>query len=59
MESIDENFIIDLIEKQKLSYKQASSVLKERLPGMWGLSSRSLRRVCRERSVQECQFKSE
>ena len=46
MESIDENLVIDLIENQKLSYKQASSVLKERYPGVWGLSSRSTRRFC-------------
>ena len=30
MESVDENLIIDLIENQKLSCEQASSVLKEK-----------------------------
>ena len=33
MELTDENLTIDLIENQKLSYKRANSVLKERYPG--------------------------
>ena len=32
MELVDENWVIDLIENQKLSYEQAISVLKERFP---------------------------
>ena len=51
MESIDENLIIDLIENQKLSYEQVSSILKERYPGVWGLSSRSVGRLCSKRSI--------
>ena len=51
MELVDENLVIDLIEKQKLSYEQASSVLKERAPGVRGLSSRSVRRFCSKRSI--------
>ena len=51
MELVDENLVIDLIEKQKFSYEQASSVLKERVPGVRGLSSRSVRRFCSKRSI--------
>ena len=36
MESIDNNLVIDLIENQKLPYKQGRSVLKERYSGVWG-----------------------
>ena len=39
------------MENQKLSYEQASSVLKERFPGVRGLSSRSVKRFCSERSI--------
>ena len=42
MELANEILIIDLIENQKLSYKQASSVLKERFLSMRGLSSWSV-----------------
>ena len=51
MELVDENLVIDLIENQKLSYEQASSVLKERFPGVRGLSSQSVRKFCSERSI--------
>ena len=51
MESVDENLVIDLIENQKLSYEQASSVLKERYPGIRGLSSRSVRRFFGKRNI--------
>ena len=51
MELVDENLVTDLIENQKLSYKQASSVLKERFPGVQELSSRSVRRFCSKRSI--------
>ena len=51
MELVDDNLIINLIENQKLSYKQASSVLKERFPGMLGLSSRSVRRFFSKTSM--------
>ena len=51
MELVDENLVIDLIEKQKLSYVQANSVLKERFPGVRGLSSRYVRRFCNEHSI--------
>ena len=58
MELVDENLVIDLIENKKLSYKQTSSALKERFLGVWGLSSRSVRRFCSERSrFQECLLK--
>ena len=42
MKLVNENLAIDLIENQKLSYEQASSVLKERFPGVRGLSSWSV-----------------
>ena len=42
MELANEILTIDLIENQKLSYKQASSVLKERFLSMRGLSSWSV-----------------
>ena len=51
IELVDENLVIDLIENQKLPYELANSVLKERLPGGCGLSSWSLRRVCRESCI--------
>ena len=51
MELVDKNLVIDLIENQKLSYEQASSVLKERFPGVRCLSSRSVRRFCSKRSI--------
>ena len=51
MKSIDENKVIDLNEDQKLSQKQASSVLKGRYPGGRGLSARSVR-VLSARSVR-------
>ena len=51
MESVDENLVIDLIENQKLSYEQANSALKERFPGVRGLSSRSIRRFCSKRRI--------
>ena len=51
MESVNENLVIDLIENQKLSYEQASSVLKERYPGIRGPSSRSVRRFCGKRNI--------
>ena len=51
MEWVDENLVTDLIENQKLSYEQASSVLKERFPGVRGLSFRSVRRFCGKRSM--------
>ena len=38
MELVNEILITDLIENQKLSYKQASSILKERFLSMRGLS---------------------
>lgn len=34
MELVDENLDIDFMENQKLSYEQASSVSKERFPGV-------------------------
>ena len=34
----DENLAINLIKNQKLSYKQANSILKERYPGVQGFS---------------------
>ena len=51
MELVDENLVIDLTENQKLSYGQARSVLKKRFPGVWGLSSWSVRRFCSKRSI--------
>ena len=51
MELINQNLVIDLIGNQKLSYEQARSVLKERLPGVRGVSSWSVRRFCSKRSV--------
>ena len=48
---VDENLVIDLIEKQKLSYEQARSVLKERFPGERDLSSWSVRSFCRKRII--------
>ena len=42
MELVNEILIIDLIENKKLSYKQASSFLKERFHSMRGLSSWSV-----------------
>ena len=51
MESIDEHQVIDFIENQKLSREPASSVLKEKYPGVLDLSSWSNRRFCNKRSV--------
>ena len=51
MELVNENLVIDLIENQKLSYEQASSVLKDKFPGVRGLSSRSFRIISRKRSI--------
>ena len=51
MELVDENLVIDLIENQKLSYEQASSVLKERFPGVRGHLFRSARRFFSKRSI--------
>ena len=51
MELVDGNFVIDLIENQKLSYKQTDSVLKEGFPGVRGLSSWSVRIVCSKRDI--------
>ena len=51
MELVDENLVIDLIENKKLSYEQASSVLEERFPGLWGLSSQSVGRFCSEKTI--------
>ena len=51
MELVDENLVIDLIENQKLSQEEASSVSKERFPGVRGLSSRSVRTFCSKRSI--------
>ena len=51
MDSFNENLVIDLIENQKLSYEQASSVSKERFPSVWGLSSRSVRKFYDKKSV--------
>ena len=51
IELVDENLVIDLIEDQKLSYEQARCVLKERFPGVRGLSSWSVRRFCSKRSI--------
>ena len=51
MELVNKNLVIDLVENQKLSYEQASSVLKERFPGVRCLSSRSVRRFCSKRSI--------
>ena len=42
IELVNEILIIDLIENKKLSYKQASSFLKERFDSMRGLSSWSV-----------------
>ena len=47
MELVYEN----LTEDQKLSYKQANSVLKKIFPGVRVLSSRFVRRFCSERSI--------
>ena len=51
MKSIDKNLAMDLIENQKLSHEQASSVLKDRYPDLWGLLSRSSRRFSSKRTV--------
>ena len=51
MELVNKNLVIDLVENQKLSYEQASSVLKERFPGVRDLSSQSVRRFCSKRSI--------
>ena len=44
IESIDENLVIDLIENQRLSHEQASSILKERYPDVRDFSSHFVRR---------------
>ena len=51
MELIGENLVIDMIKNQKLSYEQASTVLKRRFPGVGGLSSRSAEILRSERSI--------
>ena len=51
MELVDKDLFIDLIENQKLSYEETRSVLKERFPGVQGLSSWSVRRFCSKRSI--------
>ena len=51
MELVNKNLVIDLIENQKFSYEQASSVLKERFPGVWSLSLLSVRRFCSKTST--------
>ena len=53
MESLDKNLVIDLIENQKFSHKQTSSILTERFPGVRGLSSWS-----KKVYIQECQLKN-
>ena len=59
MELVDKNLVIDLIENQKLSYEQASSVLKERFPGVRGLSSWSVRRLRRQYIFKSFHWKSD
>ena len=51
MESADENVIIDLIKSKKLSYNEASEVLRGVYPVLRGLSLRSVRRFCNERGI--------
>ena len=51
MELIGENLVIDMIKNQKLSYEQASTVLKRRFPSVGGLSSRSAEILRSERSI--------
>ena len=51
MDLIDESLVIDFIENQKLCYEQASGVLKERYPGVPGLLSWSVRRLCNKRNM--------
>ena len=50
-ELVNESLVIYLIENQKLSYEQASSILKEKVPGVRSLSSRSFRRFCSKRRI--------
>ena len=51
MELIDKNLVSYLIENQKKSQEQATSVLKERCPSVLGLSSQSVWRFSSERSI--------
>ena len=51
MDLVDQNLVIDPIENQTLSYEEVSSVLNETFPGVWGLSSWSVRKFCSERSI--------
>ena len=44
MELVDEDLVIDLTENK-------SNILKERFPGVRGLSSQSVRRFCSKRSI--------
>ena len=45
------NFVIGLIKNQKLSYKQANSVLTERYSGGHRLSFRSVRKLYSKRTI--------
>ena len=51
MELIDKDLISYLIENQKKSQEQATSVLKERCPSVLCLSSQSVRRFSSKRSI--------
>ena len=51
MESLNENFMRDLVCSQRKSYIQVSEILKEMFPGKIGFSRRSVQRYCLEKSI--------
>ena len=51
MDSIDENFLKQLIIDERKTHNEASEVLKSAYPGVRGFSARSVRRFCKEKGI--------
>ena len=52
MDNVDEDYVADLIENHKKTHEEVSTILKIEYPGLNGLSSRSVRRYCKERNIK-------
>jgi len=46
------NYIKELVEKQAKTHKEVSEILRQRYPGVEGLSERSVRRFCATNNIQ-------
>ena len=49
---VTDSYIKELVEKEAKTHREVSEILRQRYPGVEGLSERSVRRYCAKNNIQ-------